>query len=390
MSNRIYAYTVVGKDAEPWERISGRARIDGHGSDQGRADDQAKRAGPDQAAARHRVPESRRGRDPARRAGGPRGRQRVQRSRGPRRARRGGNQASRRASGSRRPSTRSRPRSTRSRSGVPFEPDAHRVVSDAPRAGARPSSSPPRTSATTPATTHPPKFLWNAKMRFGKTFATYQLAREMGWTRVLVLTYKPAVQAAWRDDLLGHVDFAGWHFVDRETPIGEADELLKRTRPGRPVRVVPGPDRKVPGRRSQGAQRVDPPDSTGTASSSTSTTSAPGATSLASSTTRPTQTLAEEEEPDEEVTEEDLGLEARALPLPLRHPVPGDHERRVHRGRHLRLDLRRRAGGEGGAGTTSDGPNPYLELPEMEMYAYEIGPGAVGLGRGWRVQRASR
>ena len=58
-------------------------------------------------------------------------------------------------------------------------------------------------------------------MRFGKTFTTYQLAREMGWTRVLVLTYKPAVQTAWRDDLLGHVDFAGWHFVDRDTPIAE-------------------------------------------------------------------------------------------------------------------------------------------------------------------------
>ena len=71
-----------------------------------------------------------------------------------------------------------------------------------------------------------PKFLWNAKMRFGKTFAAYQLAREMGWKRVLVLTYKPAVQSAWRDDLLGHVDFSGWHFVDRETPIADADRLL--------------------------------------------------------------------------------------------------------------------------------------------------------------------
>ncbi len=57
----------------------------------------------------------------------------------------------------------------------------------------------------------PPDYLWNAKMRFGKTFATYHLAREMGWTRVLVLTYKPAVEQAWRDDL-AHRDFAGWRF----------------------------------------------------------------------------------------------------------------------------------------------------------------------------------
>jgi hypothetical protein len=47
-----------------------------------------------------------------------------------------------------------------------------------------------------------PHFLWNAKMRFGKTFTTYQLALRMGWTRVLVLTFKPAVKTAWEEDLL--------------------------------------------------------------------------------------------------------------------------------------------------------------------------------------------
>lgn len=42
-----------------------------------------------------------------------------------------------------------------------------------------------------------PHFLWNAKMRFGKTFASYQLARKMKWKKVLVLTFKPAVQNGW-------------------------------------------------------------------------------------------------------------------------------------------------------------------------------------------------
>ncbi|WP_458107687.1 hypothetical protein M1D51_19475 [Arthrobacter sp. R3-55] len=65
---------------------------------------------------------------------------------------------------------------------------------------------------------HPPRFLWNAKMRFGKTFTTYQLARRMGWKRVLVLTYKPAVRNSWRDDLSGHVDFANWVYADRNNP----------------------------------------------------------------------------------------------------------------------------------------------------------------------------
>ena len=61
----------------------------------------------------------------------------------------------------------------------------------------------------------PPHFLWNCKMRFGKTFATYQLARRMGFKHVLVLTFKPAVQSAWQDDLNNHVDFEGWQFIAR-------------------------------------------------------------------------------------------------------------------------------------------------------------------------------
>lgn len=60
-----------------------------------------------------------------------------------------------------------------------------------------------------------PHFLWNAKMRFGKTFATYQLAKKMGWKKILVLTFKPAVQSAWEDDLKSHIDFKGWQFITR-------------------------------------------------------------------------------------------------------------------------------------------------------------------------------
>lgn len=60
-----------------------------------------------------------------------------------------------------------------------------------------------------------PRFLWNAKMRFGKTFTAYQLAKKMGWKRILVLTFKPAVQSAWEEDLNRHVDFKGWQFIKR-------------------------------------------------------------------------------------------------------------------------------------------------------------------------------
>lgn len=71
----------------------------------------------------------------------------------------------------------------------------------------------------------PSKFLWNAKMRFGKTFATYQLAKSMNFKRVLVLTFKPAVESAWQEDLSHHVDFAGWQFVSNKEAKFDAKEL---------------------------------------------------------------------------------------------------------------------------------------------------------------------
>lgn len=64
-----------------------------------------------------------------------------------------------------------------------------------------------------------PKFLWNCKMRFGKTFAAYQLAKRMDFKRVLVLTFKPAVVSAWQEDLNTHKDFEGWQFISRTTEL---------------------------------------------------------------------------------------------------------------------------------------------------------------------------
>ena len=61
-----------------------------------------------------------------------------------------------------------------------------------------------------------PKFLWNAKMRFGKTFASYQLAKKMGLSRILILTFKPAVESAWREDLVTHIDFEGWQYISNK------------------------------------------------------------------------------------------------------------------------------------------------------------------------------
>jgi len=62
-----------------------------------------------------------------------------------------------------------------------------------------------------------PRFLWNAKMRFGKTFTAYQLAKKLCAKRVLVLTFKPAVEDAWQTDLENHVDFDGWQYLSRNS-----------------------------------------------------------------------------------------------------------------------------------------------------------------------------
>ena len=74
----------------------------------------------------------------------------------------------------------------------------------------------------------PPHFLWNAKMRFGKTFAAYQLSKKMGWSKVLVLTFKPAVQTAWEEDLKHHIDFQGWQFI---SPDGLSYEQANMKKP---------------------------------------------------------------------------------------------------------------------------------------------------------------
>lgn len=55
-------------------------------------------------------------------------------------------------------------------------------------------------------------FLWNAKMRFGKTFAACMLAKRAGAKRILILTYFPAVDDGWGTLLDDHQEFVGWKY----------------------------------------------------------------------------------------------------------------------------------------------------------------------------------
>lgn len=74
-----------------------------------------------------------------------------------------------------------------------------------------------------------PRFLWNAKMRFGKTFTAYQLAKKLGAKRVLVVTFKPAVEDAWRTDLESHTDFDGWQYLSKSS--GSDPTQIKASKP---------------------------------------------------------------------------------------------------------------------------------------------------------------
>lgn len=216
-----------------------------------------------------------------------------------------------------------------------------------------------------------PKFLWNAKMRFGKTFTAYQLARAMGWKKVLVLTYKPAVQTAWRDDLLNHVDFASWRFIDRDTDIAERDKAADAT--DKQVWFAsfqdlngktPGGDIKAHNEaihlvdwdcivideyhfgawRDSARDLYDPTE----------------------------QGVAEQEEPDDWVTSDDLGLAAAHYlylsGTPFRAITNGEFsEDQVFNWTYVAEQSAKAAWDE------ANGLNPYRELPRMEMFSYRMG-----------------
>lgn len=65
-----------------------------------------------------------------------------------------------------------------------------------------------------------PKFLWSAKMRFRRRLQPMGWRSGSGLRRILVLTFNPAVESAWQEDLLSYVDSRGRQFYSRE--YGEA------------------------------------------------------------------------------------------------------------------------------------------------------------------------
>ncbi|MCM1141648.1 MAG: Eco57I restriction-modification methylase domain-containing protein [Muribaculum sp.] len=61
------------------------------------------------------------------------------------------------------------------------------------------------------------KFLWNAKMRFGKTLSALKLAKELDVKRTLIVTHRPVVDANFREDFekIFRDDMASWSYASR-------------------------------------------------------------------------------------------------------------------------------------------------------------------------------
>lgn len=73
------------------------------------------------------------------------------------------------------------------------------------------------------AGTKPREFLWNAKPRFGKTLAAYDLARKIRARHVLIVTNRPSIANSWYDDF---ARFIGWQTKYRF--VSETDALSER------------------------------------------------------------------------------------------------------------------------------------------------------------------
>jgi superfamily II DNA or RNA helicase len=58
------------------------------------------------------------------------------------------------------------------------------------------------------------EFLLAAKMRFGKNFTLLNVAKDLGFKNILVLTYKPHVFPSLKDDIKNHVNFKDWDIID--------------------------------------------------------------------------------------------------------------------------------------------------------------------------------
>ncbi|MBL0191873.1 MAG: Eco57I restriction-modification methylase domain-containing protein [Saprospiraceae bacterium] len=69
------------------------------------------------------------------------------------------------------------------------------------------------------------EFLWNAKPRFGKTLASYDLAKRLKANKVLIVTNRPAIANSWFDDFEMFVD--GYAFISETSSLKHRATLTR-------------------------------------------------------------------------------------------------------------------------------------------------------------------
>ncbi|HRG33552.1 MAG TPA: Eco57I restriction-modification methylase domain-containing protein [Saprospiraceae bacterium] len=71
-------------------------------------------------------------------------------------------------------------------------------------------------------------FLWNAKMRFGKTSAAMQVAKENNMQKVLIVTHRPSVSVDWKNDFDQVLASANYEYSSKTE--GEDIKILVKSR----------------------------------------------------------------------------------------------------------------------------------------------------------------
>ena len=73
------------------------------------------------------------------------------------------------------------------------------------------------------------EFLWNAKPRFGKTLTSYDLVRQMGFTKVLIVTNRPSIANSWAEDFFKFISWRGeYSFVSDTDALKDKPGVLLR------------------------------------------------------------------------------------------------------------------------------------------------------------------
>lgn len=70
------------------------------------------------------------------------------------------------------------------------------------------------------------EFLWNAKPRFGKTLASYDLAKRLKASKVLIVTNRPAIANSWFDDFQMFID--GYAFISETSSLNNRPAITRK------------------------------------------------------------------------------------------------------------------------------------------------------------------